>query len=242
MKKIIQFAAFACIAVLFSCKSKNQSYSCNPALNSYVAQNLSRFETFDRDSLVSIDSISMQHAIYNALCSSQKYSVWTSKLDLVLQTYGLSPAENDYILSAKARLQPTSWNSDDSIFALESWAMNWAKTAMQTFHWDSTKLYIIAGTYLTINEINTLRQKYVGDGADIRNYTGSKNTNWSAMPISGGVPDCACRYSASCWFYSQSCGGKCNSTYGCGVFGTSRCTGTCQDISTMPVGTPSTTF
>ncbi len=217
--KIMKISIALIFATLFlslgSCKKDSGTpNSCNVEINKWSIENQARLASYTRDQLAQEHNIDTMNAIYCSLPASQKFNIWKDKLNLVKSTYGLSAAENAHIQTAIDYLQSEFWTSNETLDQFSPWAENWANEAKAQFAWDDAKVFSIAETWLTIDEMNTIKHEYEGKP----NVPG------------GGAPDCDCRYSAGCWWLVQTCDSKatCSATYHCGVFGSSRCKGKCE--------------
>lgn len=214
----VLFAVFAIIVAFSSCKKDSGTpYSCDATTNKWVIQNQARFASYTREDLAKEHNIQQMNAIYGSLTAEQKMAIWKDKLTLVINTYGLSEAENAHIQKAIDYFKQDFWTSNETLDQFNPWAEEWAQEARTELGWDDAKLFNIAEVWLTTNEMATIRNEYAAKP--------------NAPDGDGGTPDCDCRYSGGCWWLVQSCDTKvnCAATYHCGLFGSSRCKGQCQD-------------
>jgi|GEM_PF-1421882 len=223
---------FACLLVtLFavSCKKEQPVYSCNPDLNKWILKNQARYSEYGRSDLADIRSLDSQSAIYASLSPESKYDVWMEKFQLVLNSMTLSEAERTHIQTAMDYFDESFWQSNESLDQFSTWMDAWGAAAIQDLGWDSSKLFIIAGTWLMPSEMQALADHYL-------------NNEKVARPNGAADPPCECRYSVACqWFQEECAKGGCSSTYTCGLAGTSRCKGLCVSntaITTGPDGEP----
>lgn len=190
-----------------------------------MIKNKAKFAQITRDELVQILSLDTQSAIYCSLPAERKYEIWKAKFQKVINTMGLAQAENAHIQTAIDYFQPQYWESNESLDNYRPWADNWGAYAMQNFGWDSTKLFLVAETWLMPEELNTIANHY------------NNTPHVQYIPSTGdddSKPDCTCRYSVSCEWFKEKCGdGDCKAMYTCGISGSSKCTGYCIDAASV---------
>jgi len=223
--KSITLIVFILLSIFTSCKKEQPTYTCNPQLNQWAVNNYAKNGgDYTRSDLVAISSLDTQGALYATLTPEAKCAVWKEKFQLAKALVS-SDAEKQYLQVAIDKFQPSFWTSKATLDAFRPWADNWGQQAMQQFGWDSTKLFIIAETWLMPEELRCVVDHY-------------NNTPHIEYMQQGGSasPACACRYSAACQWFVQSCDSKCDEgAYTCGISGTAKCTGVCVDNVMHPV-------
>lgn len=210
--KTFQLLFAVLLALSFaSCQKERPVYACDPPLNDWAVQHRESNQNITRGELASILSVDTQMAVYHSLSSANKYNIWKSKMEIVKRDSSLSNSEKQHIQNAIDYIQPDSWEDDQSLATLEAWAGNWGQYAAEHLGWDSTKLFLIAETWLMEPEMQQIKDHYA-----------------SRPPNNPEVSACNCRYTISCFWSVESCNrGKCTRQGGCGLFGSSTCTGTC---------------
>lgn len=204
-----------------SCTQK-EKYSCNPQLNEWIIKNKAKYASITRDELAQIMSIDTQGVIYVSLPAEIKYQIWKAKFTLARDSMGLNDADRAHINTAINYFKPEYWESNESLDHYRIWADQWASDALQNLGWDSTKLFLIAETWLMPDELQAIADRY------------NNNPKVEYRPEGGeNIPDCGCRYSISCQWFVESCsdGDGCNAAYECGISGSARCTGRCVDAA-----------
>jgi hypothetical protein len=218
--RIAQCAIAALFALLLfaSCKKDTPTYACNPQMNAWAIKNMAKFENFTRTDLVSIISLDTEGTIYATLPAQNKCNIWKEKFTLAKEQLVTTEAEKAHLQAAIDYFKPEFWTSNQTLDQFNPWMENWGKQAMSQFGWDSSKLFIIAETWLMPGEMQSI--------AD--HYNTTPHVEYLPNSTGGGTPDCACRYSVSCQWFSEKCGGDCGGgVYKCGLAGTSKCTGIC---------------
>lgn len=201
-------------------KEEELKYSCDPVLNQWATDNARTLSVSTRDEIVQYLTIDSQFAAYRTLRPANQCNVWKDKLRIVSNTFSLSTAEKDHINTAYNYLQPSMFDGESNISALKTWAEAWKAYGVSKFGWSAEYCYLIAGTWLTPQEIDKYKAY---------RYNNSSGGGLSTGPNASGI-DCECYYSLSCSVLDDgSCiDGGCNKKIGCGVFGTSNCTGRCK--------------
>jgi hypothetical protein len=210
------FIALSLLLTFTSCKKNTPTYSCDPALNIWATNNLRTLENNTRADLASYLSIDSEFAAYAAMTPAAKCQAWKEKLTIVKNEYGLTEAENAHIQKAIDYMEPSMFINGDK--RLEAWGKNWEHEAQQQFGWNTAKTVLIAETWLTGDEIDSIKtaQRAMAGGG----YSQTGTTS---------LKSCTCYYSVYCSLRGNgTCNdGGCTTQSGCGVFGRSDCSGTC---------------
>jgi hypothetical protein len=214
-----------CMLVFAACNKQEPKYSFNKGLNTWAIKNMARYENFSRAELAAVPSMDTQGTIYATLPAATKYNIWKEKL-LLAKSLVTTDAEKAHLQSAIDYVQPEIWESAESMDAFNPWAVQWGQTALTQLGWDSTKLFLMAETWLLPDELLAIADR----------YNHSEHVEYRpAGP--GDLPNCACRVNLACEMFFEYCGGKCGGEiYKCGILGTSKCIGIC--IKNKPVESP----
>lgn len=197
-----------------SCK-KEKVYSCNDKLNDYATINMKSNQTISRAQLVTM-GIDTQFAIFNSLSSNNKVRIFKEKIQLLL---GMDTVPNDDKIHLK-KIQDyiTGQIYEENNIESDAFFQNWESYAYNSLKWEDIKMKVYVYTWFTPDEL-----------------FGRRGSPFTLSPAEtdgggGGAGDmlpCVCRYDFVCG--SWNCADGCTKTdSGCGIIGTSRCTGTCK--------------
>jgi hypothetical protein len=203
---IVTFILF--FTLLQGCKKNELKYSCNPVAHQYALVNLSGNQTISRDSLVKLEK-DFQFAVWHSMSSDNKKRIFDEKINKVLEEESLMPKERDYLLTIKNYYEEDMYENPDSNYfnSLERYAID-------TLGWTVNQITVYVGMWATLEEIN--RELEPG-------YLPNRTTN----------PDCHCKYDIACsWAYGGCVDTKtCQMAIGCGLLGTSKCSGLCDEYN-----------
>lgn len=205
---------------LISLISCQKTLSCDPVIDAWAKENLEYYSNAGRNEIVAL-SMSRQMAIYRGLTSEKKVELWKAKKHLVHQSGILSEAEyNDY-----SRLfdymKPYHYDSAKGMQELRNYAGEWKALMQDKYSWDEEKLFVFSHIWMTRQEF---LQAILCD---------SVITKGNGAPGTHGDGTCDCSYSIYC--QTSGLGRVCSDKDkckqgdgGCGIVGSSNCTGICQ--------------
>ncbi len=208
MKRL--FLTFAILGglLLSSCSTVEEvCYSCDSEIDAWVKSNKTELNNMSREDLSKLD-IPHQQAALRMFTPKRKKQLWTEKYNEVLHNNNFSKEELKHLLFVSNFIKTkdfskTNTKEEDEIM------FEWLKKSMDDFGWSKEFLYDSFFTYGVIKTpYKTDQNKKVNPGRDLSN--------------------CNCRW--WCWGWWQSCyGGGCDETNGgCGMIGSSDCTGDCS--------------
>lgn len=214
MKQIFCIVLFS--VILFSCQETELEYSCDPVINKFVLENLAEFSKISVIELATYD-VAMQKAIFRSWDPEKKRIAWLDKLQYVLCSNSLSPAESNHIQKLVDHLE-VGYFLDENIENYHTsrvkFANEWINYAVTELGW--TKKFIAFLVYRLYtdkaqldSEIRIL--KPLNNKATTNSESEPCNCNTSADFCLGG--DCntnGCSVNGGCgWFLQESCNGSC---------------------------------
>jgi hypothetical protein len=217
MKRLITWALTMAI-IATACNKKTEIYSCNPELSKWVVENKATYANTDRATLCKLRSDSMI-VMLHSIEPSVKVNLWKEKMALVMQQ-NFTREEKQHLEKLFAQYRVEIYTDSVINKAFNLFAEQWWKEANERLNWDNKKIFMLTNTLYTEDEF------VVHDVLRIIKDGSSQKAEHITIPYKD--PDCTCRYSLSCT--NGSCiDGACGyQPADCGVFGGSRCTGSCQ--------------
>jgi len=216
MKNIIYI--FVLSIILFSCNENEIIYSCDPEIDAIVKSGSVEFSEITLSEFLEYDIV-LQKAIFRSFSNEKKRSFWLEKLDSVLVKNEFNTKEELHIKSLKEELIPGYFNiseldSKDFKNRLQ-FSRNWYKYASDSLNWNDSQInYIRYSLYLNENQYIISRNELIEN---------SINTLQLDCNCTSEADDCDAGHGFVC---SE---GNCTETsYGCGLFWLSPCTGGCE--------------
>lgn len=214
MKKLITCLLFS--AFLFSCKDNVLLYSCDPVLNEIVTEHLQEYVTYTIEDIGN-KSFPVQQAIFRTYAPQKKREIWMEKINYLLENENYSSREYLHVQKLQKMLTFNYFDPDTlkaTALKREQFKTAWTHYATDSLGWTQSDLIF------TVNRLYTDPLKYKAE-LDALASLRSK-----AVAQSEG--SCNCSGSGDCGS-GWGCSGSCSATsYGCGWFMTSSCTGICQ--------------
>ncbi|WP_212004013.1 bacteriocin fulvocin C-related protein [Chitinophaga sp. HK235] len=212
--------------LLFTSCSKQENYSCDEKINSWVKENKTAIANFTRSQILEKDH-EYQKGIYAAASASKKYDLWLVKLNEV-QRLPWSEQELHHINLLKSYLSPALFESAAKVKEMAPLLKQWKETALTTLKWDMRTVASIASDLRTpiskngdFEPINTSRLATSNNAVIADSESGggckcNKTDDYCNGPIAG--PNGPLRCSSS----------NCNTSgSGCGTLWLSSCNGMC---------------
>lgn len=220
--------------ILFSCDKEEEVYSCNPKINEWAKKYKNEFADISREQLVQVP-IRYQNAIYQTLLPEKKLAFWQEKLDLVLIQENESKIREEVIkLKNSLKIDYYNISNGDSIPPEHrQFIKNWENEMFEKCGIDSAYFVVNFCTLMTFKEVDKLVLH--SQDIDLSWLAGNHEIEIdNTVPPGGGtlLSDCECIYDIYCsLFLIVDCDNKarCKKTNGCGVTGTSICTGFCDN-------------
>lgn len=241
MKKNRIFAIVAALAIVISsvvvfqaCRKSEPTYSCDPEINKWTAQNRDSFHNITREQLALLP-ISVQNAIYRTLTTEEQRKLWVEKMDIVKNEWP-KPIKNkvDELTEIVHLYNPDLYGKiDDKIKkSLDNW-----ENEMLLHHMDTVDYALCFYTLETAEEYDLLTNNPEKIDYSWFDFPENFNLGQKAAPGPNGSNDCVCRGSIGI-----ACGGgdrceedkdDCSHTKGgCGLFKLFDCTGLCASWPT----------
>jgi len=206
MKKLMFIFSF--ILLLSSCSQEDETcYSCDSEIDAWVKARKTELITMNRKELSKLD-IPTQQAALRMFSPERKKQLWTDKLNEVFQKNEFTAEELNHLtfvvtlIKNKDFAKVNTKNEDYKVF-------EWLKKGMEEFGWTKEFIYNSFFTYSYYKEDLKISEEV-------------------AIVDIGGADNCNCRW--FCWGWWQECySGGCDETSGgCGMIGSSDCTGDCS--------------
>lgn len=213
-----------CIFTLICFASCTKTLSCDPAIDEWAKKNVEYYSMAPRDVIVSLP-LSRQQAIYRGLPAERKVELWRAKMNLVRASGVLSREECEDYAKLFDFMQPYHYENEKGRKELNIYAEQWKEIMVVRHSWTEEKLIELSHIWMTKNEFSNalLSDNIVTKGGNL------PETDTGV----GGEVICNCIYSIYC--KTSGLGSICDDTpmckagdEGCGIVGTSNCTGTCQ--------------
>jgi len=205
----ILFISIVTFIYFSSCSKNNKDvFSCDPGINDFVHQNIYRLGGINRADLASYSTLDSQIAIFRALSNDRKISIYTEKINLIMNSDSLTSAEKNHLQSMIDFMKPEYFDENYN-HVVDSFEVQWQNYARTQFNWDNKKIFLYSQTWLTETEIMNLARPNI-----------PPNT----------TPNCNCLSDWACSLATQECnkGVSCNISGGCGFWGTMKCKGRCN--------------
>jgi len=217
MKKVF-FSILLASLFLANCSKEDLEYSCDPKVNQWVVDNKLKYANISRPEFVQFN-MREQIALYRSFTGKQKMKLWNEKINYLLTTQNLPDAEKESLLKLFKFAQPSHFDDAQGRVEFNTFASQWEKDVRSQFGWDDRKIFLYTHTLMKIDEFN---EKVAQMAASAKTKSGSKLKSAAAE-----TGDCECYYSIYCM--TSSCvDGNCTQVSGCGIFGNSNCTGSCD--------------
>lgn len=213
-----------CITIFHSCKKTSEVYSCNETINQKTIRTISENQNISRYDLAHIEDLEYQMAIFRSLTPENKVRIFNEKVIAEQNNPNLSTGEKVILNQLIAYLQPEHYTTLNSAF--QNYAQTQESILRSTYGWDDAKVFVFTNSWMLESEINYLIANKPGTGGG----TGGGGTGGTG----GGNNYCNCYYSYYCFVkqgFQGSCvdgGCKTPPKAGCGIWGTSNCTGKCE--------------
>lgn len=193
--------------LFFNSCQKEEVYSCDATINSWVKNNKSAIVKFDRKEIASY-SHSYEKAILRAIPIDRKQELWQEKVNYIL-TLQLPKEEMDLLKWYAEMFQRVDYHSKNEHISKELQELMYQKVkdAMKNYGWSREFVYNVFFRIGNIGDNNS-------GGNSVREQ-GECDCNWNiGCP---GHDDCEEQY--------QDCT---ETDYGCGIFGNGGCYGECN--------------
>jgi hypothetical protein len=217
MKKL--FIGMILVSLFLTNCTKNLEFSCDPLVNQWVVDNNLKYANISRPEFSQF-SFEQQIGLYRSFKGKQKIKLWNEKLNYLLTTQNLSEDEKAYLLKLFSFVKPFHFDDPKGKIEFKKFASEWEKDVRSKLGWGDKKVFLYTNILLTIEEFET--------GLKKRELEKAKSVSNLKSPASVKPPDCGCYYSISCGYAQVCVDGSCNKTDGCGILGTSNCTGLCK--------------
>jgi hypothetical protein len=233
MKKFSIFAAVMIAALsigLSSCKDeKVVYYSCDPAIDAVIKQNLPYYKEMTRDEWKTLPD-SLKDAALVAMKPELKEKFWEEKFNEMMGTHLFKLSEKRHIAKLYNYLAGiddffTDKYSNDStrVLKVQEYYKEWALYGVDSLGWNIFDVILIAEDpeELTEDYVEQVMQKALGKGNSTLTHAGG----------SDGNPDCKCQYSIGCGLFTGYCDKnlKCDAVRSCGLKRDELCTGLCDE-------------
>ena len=213
------FFSLSLMIVLPACQQK-LTLSCDPEINNWAQENIQYYVSSTRSEIVSLP-LSRQRAIYRGLPGEVKVQLWKEKYEYVKKNNLLSEEELSLFSYLINSLNKEIFEDEEKRKMFNSFAEQWENIMREQFGWGDDKVFSIACCWMTEDEF---AQAVV---LDTMLHTRGESGDFN----SSDKEDCDCRYDIYCQRMSFTECRKnidCNESDGCGIVGTSSCTGKCQ--------------
>ena len=228
-KKIINFAVVILTAItiigLSSCKDEEVRYSCNPAIDAVIRQNLPRYENMTRSEWKNLPD-SLKSAAFVAMTPELKKEFWRGKQEEILSARFFNDYEKehisklyDYFLGIDDFYTEKYRNDLKRVLKVEEYYKEWAIYGVDSLKWDIVDVILIA------EDKEELTEDYI------------EHVKHNAPPFSNfetKKPDCTCSYNIGCGVFTGYCDKKvdCTGVVDCGIGSSFVCTGICDEPTT----------
>jgi len=208
------------ICIMLSCMACSKlEYSCSPTTNEWVLQNKEQYANVPRAQLATFDP-DKQLGLFRSFVPEQKVRIYQEKYNYLMGLDSLSIPEKAHLTKLYRIVSPDIYASDAAKQKFNEFADAWAEEAKQLLGWTEKEIFLYTHTWLTLEEVNDRI------GQRVARYEYNDNTGDET-----DIKDCTCHYSISCIFSISglTCKtGGCYKVDGCGISGTSNCTGLCD--------------
>jgi len=220
MKKTTLICTLLAVLVFCMACSKELEYSCDPKINEWVAQNKDAYAEISRTQLATFD-IEKQQGLFRSFAPKQRSRIFHEKYDYLMGLDDLSAQEKEQLAKLYQLVTPEIYTTEINKKAFNEFAAVWVEETKQLLGWGDTEIFLYTHTWLTLEEVKKR----------IETLKTSTKFRTDDDPPHGDVPNCMCYYSVYCIFSAKGfecVDGNCNVVDGCGVVGTSNCTGLCD--------------
>jgi hypothetical protein len=230
-RKIITFfvifsATFCLLQVFCSCNKIEEKYSCDPAVDEWVRDNLKTIQSMNRQDLIQLEP-EKQRAAFRALSPVQRYNCWVDKLEQVKKLeWTDKESAHLCLLSETMKLEwfdDASKNDKEYSDQIDVFLKKWVNDGMDYFGWTKDELGRMVATLMDVeieNQNVVLKTVSVGGGA------------------SAGGGDKPLSYNCNCSRSSDWCGNSeecakitCTIGSGCGTIWRYDCDGRCRNFT-----------
>ena len=194
--------------------------------NSSYYNNLSdNLFTITRDKLVQLPR-SMQFDIFRKLSNTNKLSIFSDKIKLIISSENLETAEIEHLTSVLKFFKPEYYNENYRKL-VDDFYVKWKDTAIKKFNWSLERILFYVEMWMTKQENET--------SWNLQNLIHSiPNSDYQVVP-DAGKKSCECSYNIACPGAGNNCEkDNCNKKSGCGFFGHASCTGRCSNSDILP--------
>ncbi len=141
-----------------------------------------------------------------------KVNLWNEKFRTLLAEEALTDKEKNHLRKLFSFIKPEHYDTKSGFAELKSFVEKWKNEAETNLAWGEKEFFLYTSILFTVPEFNEYivseRQKYMQDDSD-----------------------CECIYSIYCEFRNHTTCDEtsgCHTSDGCGIVGTSNCTGRCE--------------
>jgi hypothetical protein len=215
MKKLLFILLFH--MVLFSCRQAELQFSCDPAIDAYVAGNLKSLSLLTFSELAGY-KLPLQRAIFNSWDAEKKRNAWIDKLYFVLENEPFSEAEVLHVQELIDHIYPGYFlkeNLEQEKEYRSRFAADWIAVARDNLEWPEQYVaFIVYRLYASFSEMEAEMSMLHGLHGSVttNSETGSCDCSTSSdycglsMCESG---ECTASPTGCGWLFSRPCDGLC---------------------------------
>lgn len=213
MKKILFIALFAILT--FSCHQSELEYSCDPAINKFVIENLQELSTVSVQKLGSYD-FQLQKAIFTSWDYQKKRNAWIEKLQYILIHIPFTELEKFHIQSLIDHITDEYFlkeNLDNSSEIRSQFAYQWISYSKSKLGWSNQFIAFVVYRLYTEQSQFDSELSFLKSISKVSSADSEGDCNCNVSSDFCGNVDCksgGCAITSGCgWLWSMSCNGEC---------------------------------
>lgn len=231
MKKIYLTFIMAALAIMWSCQSEEEVYSCDEDVNQFINQNVLELNSMATENFALL-SRETQRAAFRMFCPERRHQLWSEKYNYLLLNNpdAFSTEELNHIEELLNYLDVDLFQNDIKNTDMAEFYMAieiWQEKGIICFDWTEDKIQYL------LNFASISYQIHITDSKIA--LTEDQTVSRSSLSMSSG--DCNCNYLQGTQLGQDCLGGlSCGLTqhctivgdqFGCGIWWLGACNGTC---------------